>query len=78
MSSELNEDNQMLVVKTFQSADEGELYVQTFNAPTSSNTVGTLPKDFQGFLITATNFSTLMSLKDLEAYKLFYEKNYLQ
>ncbi|MBL7898436.1 MAG: hypothetical protein JNJ99_07870, partial [Crocinitomicaceae bacterium] len=78
LSSELNADNQMLVVKTFQSADEGELYVQTFTAPTSSNAVGTMPKDFQGFLITAANFSTLMSLKDLEAYKAFYEKNYQQ
>jgi tetratricopeptide (TPR) repeat protein len=78
LSSELNADNQMLVVKTFQSADEGELYVKTFSDPTSANAVGTLPKDFEGFIITAANFSTLMSLKDLEAYKTFYQKNYQQ
>lgn len=78
INSVLTEGNELLVVKTFADAEEGKQFLAAFNSSTASQTIGTMAKDLEGFLIHAANFSTLMSTKDLESYKAFYLINYPQ
>lgn len=76
INSVLNDENQMLVVKTFVNADEGELYFETFKSESATATLASVAKDFEGFLINSANFSVLMSSKNLEAYRAFYKQHY--
>lgn len=74
----LNDDTQLLIVKTFTNADEGALYMSAFKSSTSTITIGTMANDFQTFLINSANFSTLTQKKETTGYFDFYTKNYPQ
>jgi hypothetical protein len=76
INSVLNGENELLVVKSFADAEEGKQFVAAFSGSPTPAVLGTMPKDFEGFLINSANFSTLMSSKDVEAYRKFYKQNY--
>ncbi|MBI3136580.1 MAG: tetratricopeptide repeat protein [Bacteroidetes bacterium] len=78
INSVLSGENELLVVKTFANAEEGKQFVAAFTSTSAATIVGTMAKDFEGFLINSANFSTLMTSKDLEAYRVFYAQHYLQ
>jgi tetratricopeptide (TPR) repeat protein len=77
INSVLSPENELLVVKTFADAEEGKLFVEAFKSTTATTTLGAMQKDMEVFLIHSANFSTLMSSKNLEAYRTFHQQNYL-
>lgn len=73
----LNDNTQMLIVKSFTNADEGKTYLTAFMSPNSKITIGTMASDFDVFLINSANFAIVTKRKETATYKQFYQKNYL-
>lgn len=74
-SSFIDENNQLIIVKPFNNKDAAMDYYLTFKV--NDKQVKKF-KDFDFFVITDKNFSALFLEKDIEAYKNFFTKNYLQ
>lgn len=74
-SSFIDENNQLIIVKPFKNKDDAMDYYLTFKV--NDKQVKKL-KEFDYFIITDKNFSALFLEKNIEAYKNFFSKNYLQ
>lgn len=74
-SSFIDENNQLIIVKPFSNKEEAMDYFLTFKV--NDKQVKKL-KEFDYFVISDKNFSALFLEKDIEAYKNFFSKNYLQ
>jgi hypothetical protein len=74
-SSFIDENNQIISVKTFMDKDDAMDYYLTFK--TNNNQVKKL-KEYDYFVITDKNFSSLFLEKDIPAYLEFFKKNYLK
>jgi tetratricopeptide (TPR) repeat protein len=74
----LNDDTQLLIVKTFANADESNQYIAAFKSATSKITIGTMASDFQSFVINSSNYAILTQKKETATYVDFYSKNYPQ
>ncbi len=74
-SSFIDENNQIITVKTFADKDDALDYYLTFK--TNNNQVKKL-QEFDYFVITDKNFSSLFLEKDIPKYLEFFEKNYLK
>lgn len=76
INTALGDKFQLLVVKTFLTLEEGKQWVATYKTSTAGSIIGTMATDYEGYLINQVNFSTLLTSKELDAYKEFYQKNY--
>lgn len=74
-SSFIDENNQIITVRSFVNKADAMDYYITFDV--NDNQVKKL-KDFDYFVITDKNFSSLFLEKDIPAYLEFFEKNYLK
>lgn len=73
-SSFIDENNQIITVRSFNNKEEAMDYYLTFKV--NDNQVKKL-KEFDYFVITNKNFSSLFLEKDIPTYLEFFEKNYL-
>jgi tetratricopeptide (TPR) repeat protein len=74
-SSFIDENNQIITVRSFSNKEEAMDYYLTFKL--NENQVKKL-KEFDFFVITDKNFSSLFLEKDIPTYLEFFEKNYLK
>ena len=74
-SSFIDENNQLVTVRSFANKEEAMDYYITFDV--NDNQVKKL-KDFEYFVITDKNFSTLFLDKDISVYLEFFKKNYIK
>lgn len=75
-SSFVDQETQVVVTKSFKDKEEAMDYYVAFKVNT--NQVEEFNKDFDYFIITDTNFSSLYVDKDIQKYVTFFIKNYLQ
>lgn len=71
------DSTQMITINTFKDAVEAvdfAKHIQSTDGPMSEYN----PSDFQVFAISKQNYVTLYNRKQVDAYKLFYEKYYIQ
>lgn len=73
-SSFIDENNQLIIVKSFANKEEAIDYYLTFKV--NENQVKKL-HEFDYFVISDKNFAALFSEKNIEAYLNFFAKNYL-
>lgn len=74
-SSFIDENNQLIIVKSFMDKDDAMDYYLTFKV--NEVQVKKL-QEFDYFVISDKNFSALFSEKNIEAYLNFFSKNYLE
>ena len=76
-NSFINADNQIMILRSFSNFSEAMDYYNTF---VKNNTVlkDINAKDYDRFVISTKNFTTLFKQKDVPQYIEFYEENYLK
>ena len=74
-SSFVDQETQVIVTKSFKNKEEAMDYYVAFKV--NKKQVKDFNKDFDFFIITDTNFSSLYVDKDVQKYVAFFEKNYL-
>lgn len=72
----LNDNTQLIIVKSFVDSEEGKLYLNTFRNTASKMVIGTMASDYQSFIITAENFGLLSKKKETATYADFFQKIY--
>lgn len=75
-SSFVDQDNQVVVTKSFKDKEEAMDYYVAFKV--NKKQVSEFNKDFDFFVITNTNFSSLYVDKDIQKYVDFFTKNYIE
>lgn len=71
-------ENQLIVVRTFPALEEAINYRRTFKSEPARPTIGKMATEFEYFLISQANFSTLIGKNDLQSYLEFYKEKYPQ
>ncbi len=72
----VNNDGQVIVVKSFPNYNKADVYEKAYLSSAAKSELNDIAELYKYILITKKNYSTLMSLKDLEEYQSFYDKNY--
>ncbi|MFK8037567.1 MAG: tetratricopeptide repeat protein [Crocinitomicaceae bacterium] len=72
----VNDKGQALIIKTFDNFNKAEVYEKAYTSEPAVSLLNDVPTEFKHLIISKSNYATLMSLKDVEEYKVFYNDNY--
>jgi len=72
----LGETHQIIVIKSFVNVSKTATYTKAYNSAPAKSLLNNVSEDYEGFMLSRTNYSFLLSTKDLAGYKAFYKENY--
>lgn len=72
----INDKGQVIIVKTFNNFNKVDIYEKAFISEPAKSLLRDISTTFDYLVISKENYATLMSRKDIEEYKVFYNENY--
>ena len=72
----LGDNYQMLLIKSFENVAKATAYTQAYNSSPAKSLLNNTSNEYEGFVLSRSNYGILYSSKDIEGYREFYEENY--
>ena len=72
----IGNNDQTVQIKSFANQTKAMIYYKSFISDISKSMLGNVPKEYQYFIITKTNYSLFYNKRDIDGYIKFFTENY--